>query len=202
MDLKSTYNKIARDWMVDHQGDSWWKTGIDKFISLLKQKDIVLDVGCGAGEKSIYLAKNGLKVIGMDFSEEMIKIAKERLPTCRFFEGDIRQTLKLDEYVEGVFAQAVLLHIPKKEIVSVLKNIIEPLKSGGYFYIAVKEQKEAQTEEEIVVENDYGYEYERFFSYYTKAEIQNYLVQLELEIVYENIAGTGKTNWIQLIAKK
>ncbi len=54
MDLKSTYNKIAKDWMEDHHGDTWWINGIDKFISLLQPGDSILDVSCGAGEKSKY----------------------------------------------------------------------------------------------------------------------------------------------------
>lgn len=36
----------------------------------------VLDIGCGVGRWAIYLAKNGLKVKGMDFSETAVRIAK------------------------------------------------------------------------------------------------------------------------------
>jgi SAM-dependent methyltransferase len=38
----------------------------------------VLDLGCGTGRNANYLAQKGAKVIGMEISEEALKIAKER----------------------------------------------------------------------------------------------------------------------------
>lgn len=38
MDLKHTYNKIAKDWHNDHQTDTWSKAGVDKFISLMSKE--------------------------------------------------------------------------------------------------------------------------------------------------------------------
>ena len=50
-----------------------------------------LDIGCGPGHYSVALAKNGIqKVVGLDFSDEMIKIAKAKSSaenvsdTCHF----------------------------------------------------------------------------------------------------------------------
>lgn len=202
MDLKSTYNKIAKDWMQDHHGDTWWIDGTDKYLSFFKPAASILDVGCGAGEKSKYLVKHGFNVTGIDFSEEMIDLAKQQVPTGKFLVRDIKQSLNLGESFDGVFAQAVLLHISKKEIVEVIKNITEPLKTDGYFYAAVKELKSGKPDEEIVKENDYGYDYERFFSYYSLDELKGYVAQVGLSVVYENVANSGKTNWIQIVAKK
>ena len=89
MDLKDTYNKIAKDWHKDHQKDEWWVVGTDKFVSLLAENDLVLDVGCGAGTKSKYLIGKGLEVVGIDFSKEMIKIAKKEVPAGRFMVLDL-----------------------------------------------------------------------------------------------------------------
>lgn len=53
MSLKSTYNKIAEDWSKDHRDDDRWQEGTDKFLALLPKGASILDVGCGAGVKSI-----------------------------------------------------------------------------------------------------------------------------------------------------
>jgi SAM-dependent methyltransferase len=202
-DLKNTYNKIAGDWAKDHSKSTWWQTGgVAKFISFLKPGATVLDVGCGPGQKSKYLADKGLKVVGIDFSEKMIELAKQTVPNVDFYVADIKNLSSIKQNFSGIFAQAVLLHIPKNEITQVLNGLKEKLIPSGYFYICVKELRPGNKDEESVIENDYGYEYERFFSYFTLEEIKHYLQEGGMEIVYEGIYSKGDTNWIQVIAQK
>ncbi|MEK7515874.1 MAG: class I SAM-dependent methyltransferase [Patescibacteria group bacterium] len=202
MDLKSTYNRIAEDWFKDHHGDTWWVEGTDKFVSFLKPGALVLDVGCGAGVKSRYLLDKGLKVVGVDFSEKMVEIARREVPDATFRVADIKNLSVLAESFDGILAQAVLLHIPKAEAGAVVKGLRDKLTDGGYLYIAVKQKREGGKEEEILKEDDYGYEYERFFSYFTLPEIQKYVSNAGLEMCYENVALSGHTNWIQVICRK
>ncbi len=42
------------------------------------------------------------------------------------------------------------------------KNLYQVLQENGYLYLAVKELRIGQNEEQVIKENDYGYEYERF----------------------------------------
>lgn len=201
MDLKSTYNRIAEDWDNDHTNDQWWKEGLEKFTSLFKPGASVLDVGCGSGVKADILQKRGLKVTGIDFSEKMLEIAKRRVPNGNFQVVDLYELSCFHEKFDGIFAQAVLLHIPKKDAGGIVHALKEKLNPGGYFYVAVKERRSGEKEEEIVKENDYGYEYERFFSYFTIEEVKNILINEELEIVYESTTHSGRRNWIQIIGK-
>lgn len=198
MNLRSTYNKIAEDWHKNHQQDDWWVEGTDKFVSFLKTNSIVLDVGCGGGTKTKYLIDKGLNIIGIDFSEKMIEIAKREVPKAEFRVLDLWDIENLKENFDGIFMQTVLLHFPKKEIKDILNRMVKKLKIGGYLYIAVKKIKKGQPEEEIKIENDYGYQYERFFSYFTLGEFKNLLSDLKMKIIHENLSN----NWIQIISKK
>jgi len=201
MDLKSTYNRIAEDWDNDHTNDTWWKDGVNKFTSLIPGGSSVLDVGCGSGVKSELLHAKGFAVTGIDFSEKFLDIARRRMPTGDFRLIDLYNISGLDKKFDAIFAQAVLLHVPKKDIVSVIHSLTAKLSPGGLFYVAVKEQRAEEQEEEVVKESDYGYEYERFFSYFTIEEIKSYLTHEGLEIVYESVAHSGRRNWIQAIGK-
>ncbi len=201
-DLAQTYNKIAQDWHSNHQTDLWWKPGTDTFISLLPPKPLVLDVGCGDGNKATYLIQRGVKVVGIDSSEEMIKIATEEAPDGKFLILDIRNIDQLRERFNGIYLQAVLLHLPKKEISAILTKLLTKLKKGGILYATVKEIRPLQPEEEIKTENDYGYTYERFFSYFNLDEIKHLLEQAKLNIISLNLGPNENTNWIEAIAKK
>ena len=206
MNLKKTYNKIAENWHKDHQTDDWWQEGTDKFISFLKPGSTILDVGCGGGTKSKYLIKKGLKVLGADFSKNLIAIAMREVPEGRFMVIDIYDTDTIQEYFDGIFMQAVLLHIPKRDVENILRKVVQKLNSGGYLYIAVKEKNEGGVDEETKIDNDYGYEYERFFSYFTLEDFKNYFHNVGLEIVYEIVMPPSRTarksNWMQIIGHK
>lgn len=200
-DLKTTYNKIAKDWFKDHNIDTWWIPGTDKFISLLPKNAKVLDVGCGAGQKSQYMTQKGISVTGVDFSESMLELAKKNAPKANFVLSDARNLNEISELFDGVLAQAVLLHFPKNETLYMLQTWKNKLKPQGYMYLAVKEVQPGQKDENILVEKDYGYEYSRFFSYYTLEELKTHLTGLNMKIVYENKELSHKTVWIQIIAQ-
>ncbi len=201
MNLRDTYNKIAEDWYKDHL-DEWWIPGAEKFLSFLKKGDRILDAGCGPGIKSGFFVDRGFKVLGVDFSEKMIEIAKRDFAQARFSVLDLHEVEKLEGKFDGIFLQAVLLHFPKKEAKNILRKLTHKLESGGILHISVKEIWENQPEEQIRREDDYGYEYERFFSYYTLDEIKGYFDELGFEVVHKNKATWGKTGWIQAIGKK
>lgn len=205
MDLRNTYNKIAEDYFKEQKANIEWLNSIyqyhDKFISFLKPGASILDVGCGPGFHSKYLMQKGFNVIGIDFSEKMIEIAKRETPEGDFRIMDVRDLLDLHQKFDGILAHAILLHFPKKEAMDILKNLKNKLKSGGYLSIAVKEIRPDREEEQIVKENDYNCEYQRFFSYYTLDEIKNYLKDLGMEICYENIISKGRNRWIRVIGK-
>jgi methyl halide transferase len=65
-------------------GDTPWDVGQPDFnlIEVVTQKPIhsckVLDIGCGTGDNSIWLAQNGFQVIGTDASDIALEKAKEK----------------------------------------------------------------------------------------------------------------------------
>jgi SAM-dependent methyltransferase len=204
MDLKSTYNTIVEDWFKDHHDDTWWHEGTEKFMALLSPEATILDVGCGPGVKSRWLTKKGFKVTGIDFSEKSIELAKRESQSMAI-DFEVIDMYDLDSYpktYDAVFAQASLLHIPKKRVVEVLEKLNRKIKSGGLLYIAVKGIRADGVEEQTLRENDYGHEYERFFSYYSLPELEKYFKNLNFEVVLTTSNVVGKTEWLQIVGKK
>lgn len=69
--VKKTANKLFRKGM---------KQRYDITIELCgRDKKTILDIGCGAGRFCIPLAEKGMDVTGIDYSQEMIKMAEELL---------------------------------------------------------------------------------------------------------------------------
>lgn len=86
---KGFYNEIASDFS-DTRGH-WWR-GFGDFARYVKPGDKVLDIGCGNGRMAEIFADSKIEYLGIDNSEELIKIARERFkgkPWVKFEVGDI-----------------------------------------------------------------------------------------------------------------
>jgi SAM-dependent methyltransferase len=67
------------------------RSGAPALISLLRRSGIknglVVDIGCGSGVWAASLLKSGYDVLGTDFSQAMLKLARKRAPGARFVHG-------------------------------------------------------------------------------------------------------------------
>ncbi len=114
------------------------------FSTLLPKGGIVLDVGCGNGRHSVFLAGEGFRVVGLDIVEELLSAAKSRARTTgvesrtEFVAGDARKLPFRDGQFDGVLCVAVLHHIPtRKGRLEVLWEMWRVLKTGGVGLVSV-----------------------------------------------------------------
>lgn len=201
-ELKGTYERIADDWHRDHVQDVWWTDVVGTFLSYLPAEGTVLDAGCGPGHIAKFVAGKGFNVTGIDFSERLIAIAKEHVPEASFEVRTMESLDEMEEQFDGVFSQASLLHVRKADAAAMIARLARRVKTGGYLYVSVKEAKEGKPEEEVKVEDDYGYAYERFFSYFTRQELRGYFRDAALTIVWDEPNAVGRTVWLQIIGRK
>ena len=77
----------------------------------LRPEDKILDLGCGPGQFAEMLKAHGFKnYVGIDFSEEAIKQASERVPDYDFHCEDIYD-YEVGEYIDVIVALEVLEHL-------------------------------------------------------------------------------------------
>jgi SAM-dependent methyltransferase len=141
-------------------------------------------------------------VTGIDISQGLLDIAQRIAPQGTYRLLPMEDMDRLEETFDAVFSQASLLHISKAEAAAVVQKMVDRLQPGGFLYIAVKEVKLGKPDEEVRTEEDYGYTYERFFSYYTKDEIEQLMHTAGLAIVSSTANAFGKTVWVQVIGQK
>jgi len=71
----------------------------------------VLDCGCGTGRFADLFVQRGAKVVGMDISENMIKIAKKKVPLAEFVIGDVLNMPFEERQFDIVACSQVLTHL-------------------------------------------------------------------------------------------
>lgn len=115
------------------------ETDHDKeFVELLNlnEKDIYLDVGCGYGQGTSFIASKCLRATGVDIDEDRIAFAKKTFnkPNIEFIISDIAK-MELKEKFTIAGSKDVFEHISREQGREVLKRVYNALEIGGRFVI-------------------------------------------------------------------
>jgi len=102
-------------------------------LMALKKGDAVLDLACGPGGFSRYLAQKKVKITGLDTSEEMIRFARSRSEAAvRFEQADAADPQALTgKTFDAVVCLLALQNI--ESLAPVMRNVNRWLKPGGRF---------------------------------------------------------------------
>ena len=90
----------------------------------------ILDLGCGTGHLTAHIAESGAEVVGIDSSDDMVRVASQNYPHIRFEVADAR-SLPYGGAFEAVFSNAVLHWVRPPE--AVVESVWRALRPGGRF---------------------------------------------------------------------
>ena len=199
-----TYNNTIEDYEA-HTRNLGLLEALNKFANYVEAKGKVLDLGCGWGRDAHLFYEKGFEVYGVDLSEKMINRARELYTGISFEIQDIRNLNFENESFDGIWASACLLHIPKSDLIDVLRNLHKILKPGGHIFVSVKEKLINQLDEEFTPDFRYDGSF-KFWSYFELDEMLNYLKNTHFEILESVVRRGGSsysTNpWIEIICSK
>lgn len=148
--------------MLDKKGFDLWAEGYDKSVGLSDDDNTypfagykvvlneiykrilessakeILDIGFGSGTLTTRLYEQECKIYGQDFSDEMIKIAQEKMPEAILYSGDFTkglvEPLKRQSY-DAIVATYSLHHLTDEEKIPFIKFLLDLLNNDGMIYI-------------------------------------------------------------------
>jgi SAM-dependent methyltransferase len=174
---------------MTHQGNVWEKEyrnpklvtkkdepqkDVLKFFKFLKKKkDFVLegknilDLGCGTGRNSNYLAKLGNGVIGIEISRTALDIAKSRAKDMGIFAdyrlGDIGERLDIEDgSIDLILDVTSSNSLNEKARDMCLKESYRVLKNGGFFFVRAL-AKDGNDNVKFLLKNSPGKEYDTYY---------------------------------------
>lgn len=93
----------------------------------------ILDFGCGPGRDLASFKALGHAPVGLDGASEFVRLARAH-SGCEVWQQDFLN-LELPEHrFDGVFANAVLFHVPRQELARVLGQLWRCLAPGGVLF--------------------------------------------------------------------
>jgi arsenite methyltransferase len=142
----SVFNIMADDYSnlegYNPDADLGLGCGLPTEFAKIKEGDIVIDLGSGAGNDAFIARKQAGekgKIIGIDFTEQMISRARTNaeklgLNNVEFRQGDIEDMPVTSNKADVIVSNCVLNLVPNKH--KVFSEIFRVLKPGGHFSIS------------------------------------------------------------------
>jgi len=93
----------------------------------------ILDLGCGPGRDLRKFVELGHVAVGLDGAVRFATMARE-FSGCEVWHQDMLALDLPEARFDGVFANAVLFHVPSQELPRVLRELRATLKPGGVFF--------------------------------------------------------------------
>ena len=134
MDTRDAYNSWAKTYdTITNKTRDLESIAIQKVLGDM-EFDKVLEIGCGTGKNTQWLAERSNHLTAVDFSGEMLILAKQKinLPNVVFKQADLMQQWQLGK-VNLVTCSLVLEHIENLDFIFEQASLA--LEKGGLFYI-------------------------------------------------------------------
>lgn len=133
--LREDYDRVADHYVELGVGDlaeePWLRSVLVAFAEQVRDRGPVLDVGCGPGQVSAFLAGHGVDVRGIDLSPRMVEHARRRFPAVRFDAGSATALGVEDGSLAGILGWWSLFHLPRPQLPGVLAGFARALRPGG-----------------------------------------------------------------------
>ena len=163
------YNRAAEDFREgtrDHdvsQNIAALLRHIEDEISF-KPPFTILDFGCGPGRDLAAFTALGHHVIGLEGATRFAEMARADTG-CEVWQQDFLQLELPDNYFDGIFANAVLFHVPSQELPRVLGQLHATLKPGGVLFSSNPRGN-----------NEEGWNHSRYGAYHDHETWRDYLL--------------------------
>jgi ubiquinone/menaquinone biosynthesis C-methylase UbiE len=170
-DTQKEYFQIAYNTGTDNWTHKKYRDKLREYALHFPANAMVLDIGCGRGLVSFFLAELGYRVIGLDYIPRVIEInnkevkAKHLAGRVAFMAGDVFNIPLADSSIDAVTDIGLLHHIKKEDWVSYVSEITRTLKPGG-MYLTATLSKDTPRFFEWLPKQDINADYEKYGAHY------------------------------------
>jgi SAM-dependent methyltransferase len=142
--VRDSYDRVADNYVEmvlttgvgDIRNHPWLKAAVDAFAAAVADLGPVLDVGCGPGTVTAYLAEHAVDVSGIDLSPRMIDHARRLYPQCTFSVGSATNLDLAESSLGGLMGWWSLFNLPRDVLPQVLRSFAKALRPGGQLIVA------------------------------------------------------------------
>ena len=134
---QAIYERRAGQFDKDRARDGRESEWLEAFTETIPDGGHILDLGCGMGEPiAAWLIAKGYRITGVDYSEPMLEIARNRFPKGTWIHQDMR-ALDVTGPFDGIISWHGSFHLSTDEQRALLPKLGGLLKSGGTLMLTI-----------------------------------------------------------------
>lgn len=180
-EVRDSYDQVAGEYVarifheLEHKPLD--RVLLDRFAGEVRGLGIVCDLGCGPGHVARYLHKRGVHVMGIDLSPRMVEQARQLNKGIEFQQGDMSSLDVEDEAWGGIAAFYSIVHIPRAEVIPVLREFRRVLRPNGLLLLSFHQGQEVRHVDDL-----WGEKVALDFVFFQLHEVEDYLKAAGFEI--------------------
>ncbi|MEV4107478.1 class I SAM-dependent methyltransferase [Nonomuraea sp. NPDC049695] len=189
----ASYDRIAAEFAArTEQVDSAFLALRQRFVDALPPGGLVADLGCGPGRDAAWFLEQGLRVVGIDRSDEMARLATARGVSTAL--GDLRCPPLAPGSLTGLWSVAALLHVPAAETEATLRAWAVTLRPGGVLWLSTS-AGDGEGWERV----QYGGELYRWFVHREPDALLGLLAEAGFDVLEHHVTTKQRT-WLSVLA--
>ncbi|WP_134765918.1 DUF480 domain-containing protein [Nocardioides sp. 1609] len=148
--VRASYGAIAAsyaDALTDELADLPFERWLLDRVAAHAGTDPVVEVGCGPGHVTAYLADAGADATGIDLTPEMVEEARRRFPDGVYEVGDLRALMRPlnGSGWAAVLGWYSLIHLAASELPGAVEALVRPVRGDGWLVLALHAGAEVRT---------------------------------------------------------
>jgi SAM-dependent methyltransferase len=206
--MQNSYDYIAEQWHSNFRGQIYVDRTlgyVDKILEGLPPQAKVLDLGCGTGNPiAKHIVERGFRVVGIDQSNKLLKIAKTVVPEAELIHGDMVKMQFAEKFAAAVAWDSVF-HVERKHHSAIYRNLADSLESGGRLLLSVggsdaEDSASDESDAEGFTSEMFGHTF--FYSGYAPKVTRKLLEAEGFEIEVWEVDDPSSRGHIAVIARK
>lgn len=162
----------------------------DIILSQVRSGSKVLDVGFGTGILTKKMYDLDCNIYGIDFSEKMVLISKEKMPNAKFYQQDFNDELPIElkkEKFDYIISTYAFHHLNDTKKVSFIEELSSMLNDNGKIIIGDIAFKTSNDQEDCKKKAGNGWDSDEI--YMIASDIVPKLESLNFKVKYNQVSS-------------
>ncbi|MBR83241.1 MAG: SAM-dependent methyltransferase [Magnetovibrio sp.] len=192
-DTVRAYDIQARNYAAEWEEDQAPPDDLRAAVRAYFNNGLTVDVGCGSGRDTAWLAGQGFEVMGVDASLGLLVEARRRHPEVNF-DVDVLPSLQGlgDRIFTNVLCETVIMHLLEPDAIAAVRRLCSLLAPGGTLYLSWR------VGDGIDRRDDGG----RLYATFATGAVRATLIDLDVLLDEERVSRSSKRVIHRIVARR